>query len=157
MPKEEIEYQYIMNYKAHRRIMLAVRITVTLLISGGLAALCALAIPLGVIASVAVLFFGAIWVIIGLHKERTYTIYNTRFVIKFKEKCKSVPLENIISVRFRSAFYERDLLTGTLTITAKNEKGRVRRYRMEHIFNAADGVKYLEERIRENSERAVGN
>ena len=151
------DLQYIMNYKAHRRIMLAVRITVTLLISGGLAALCALAIPLGVIASVTVLFFGAIWVIIGLHKERTYTIYNTRFVIKFKEKCKSVPLENIISVRFRSAFYERDLLTGTLTITAKNEKGRVRRYRMEHIFNAADGVKYLEERIRENSERAVGN
>lgn len=146
-----------MNYKANRRIMLVVRIIVTLLVSGGLAALCALSVPLGITMSLTVLFFGAIWVIIGLHKERTYTIYNTRFVIKHKEKCKSVPLENIVSVKYRSAFYERDLLTGTLTITAKNEKGRVRRYKMEHIFNAADGVKYLEERIKENEELRMKN
>ena len=152
MPEEKILFQYILNYKAYRRIMLSTRITITAIVAGGLAGLCAFNVVLGIMAAVVAVAVGVIWIIIGLHKERTYTIYNTRCVIKFKEKSKSIPIESITAVKYKSAFYERDLLTGTLTITAKNEKGITRKYKMRHIFNGADGVKYLEERLRENEE-----
>lgn len=151
MPEEKILFQYILNYKAYRRIMLATRVTVTAIVAGGLAGLCALNVFLGITAAVVAAAVGVIWIIIGLHKERTYTIYNTRCVLKFKDKSRSVPIESITAVKYKTAFYERDLLTGTLTITAKNEKGRTRRYKMQHIFNGADGVKYLEDRIKENN------
>ena len=157
MPEEKILFQYILNYKAYRRIMLSVRITITAIVAGGLAGLCAFNIFLGIMAAVVAAAVGVIWIIIGLHKERTYTIYNTRCVIKFKEKCRSIPIENIVAVKYKSAFYERDLLTGTLTITAKNAKGKLRKYRMEHIFNGAEGVKYLEERVKENTQSEKQN
>ena len=151
MTEENILFKYILNYKAYRRIMLAVRISITAVVAGGLAGLCAFNIVLGILAAVVAAAVGVIWIILGMHKERTYTIYNTRCVLKFKEKSRSIPIENITAVKYKMGFYERDLLTGTLTITAKNAKGKTRKYKMRHIFNAAEGVKYLEERIKENN------
>lgn len=142
--EEKIEFQYIMDSRVYRRKMIATRVVITCLIAGAATAFLLMDLVLGILIPIAVLFVGAVWVIVGLQGEMTYTIYNTRFVVKNKEKRVSVPLENIIAVKYRSAFYERDVLAGTITITAKDpDNGRKKKYKMKHVFNGGEGADYL--------------
>jgi len=140
---EKLCFQYIMNYKAYRRYMLVTRIAGTLVVAGGLAALCAVHIILGILLSAMSLFIGAIVIIVSLSHEQTYMIFDTRFVIKNRDKRASVPLSDIVRVEYKRAFYEKDLATGTVYITAKTSKGKTKKYKMRHVFNAKDGVEFL--------------
>lgn len=150
--KEHIEFQYIMNYKAYRRKMIMVRLLLTLVAAGGLACLGIIKMWLGIIFGTMALFVGALAIIVSLHKEETYIIFNTRFVIKHAEKRASVPLENIKAVRYKRAFYEKGLATGTITITATNpDNGKIKKYRMRHVFGAREGVKFLKDGINANA------
>ncbi len=142
--EEKIEFQYIMDSRVYRRKMITTRIVIALLIAGACTAFYLIELLIGILMPIVALFAGAIWVIVGLHNEMNYTIYNTRFVIKNKEKRISVPLENVVAVKFRSAFYERDLHTGTLTITAVNpDNKRKKKYKMKHIFGGREGEEYI--------------
>ena len=143
--QEKIEFQRIMNYKAYRRKMIPTRVGLSVLIAGGLMGVCVKSVTLAIILAVIVLCFGAISVIVALSNEQTYTVYNTRIVLKKRnaDKRKVVPLENITKVSCGRAFYERNLATDTVTITAKNEKGKTKQYRMRHIFDAKPVVEYI--------------
>ncbi len=146
--KERILFQYIMNYKAYRRKMIAVRIMLTLLAAGGLAVFSIKSITLGIVLALMALFLGAISILVSLHNEMTYIVFNTRIVIKNKDKRADIPLENLISVKYGRAFYEKDLGTGTITLKAKDPvKGRIKKYRMRHVFAAGECVAFLQDAI----------
>ncbi len=150
--EEKLLFQYIMNYKAYRRIMITVRILITLAVAGGLCGLFAISIPLGIILPVMVLFIGAIWIIVSLSKDITYMFFDTRFVIKHRDKRVSVPLDGVKSVKYRRAFYEKDLATGTLTVAAKDEKsGKIKKYKIKHVFDAQPLIGYFKDAINSNS------
>lgn len=152
--EEKIEFQYIMDNRVYRRKMIASRVIITCLVAGASVAFLLMELVLGILFPIVVLFIGAVWVIVGLQSEMTYTIYNTRFVIKNKDKRVSVPLENITAVKYRSAFYERDMLTGTITITAKDpENGRKKKYKMKHVFNGKEGADRLAAAINATTEK----
>lgn len=146
---ERIEFQYIMNSKAYRRGMMLFRISATVIAVGGALAICAVSVALGIIAAVMVGVIGVITVLFALGNEKTYTVYNTRIVLKRRGDYsrKSVPMQNIIAVKYNSAFYEKDLCVGTVTFKARNDKGRVKRYKLKHIFDGKPLVKYLNEVI----------
>ncbi|MDE6401300.1 MAG: hypothetical protein K2L54_01660, partial [Clostridiales bacterium] len=80
--KEKIEFQYVMNYKAYRREAISLRVILTLVIAGGLAGLCAISVLLGAVLAAIVLCFGGISIVVVLGTEQTYTVYNTRIVLK---------------------------------------------------------------------------
>lgn len=143
--QEKIEFQRIMNYKAYRRKMITVRVGLSVLVAGGLMGVCVKSITLAIILAVIVLCLGAITVLAALGNEQTYTVYNTRIVLKKRGNYtrKIVPLENITKVSCRRAFYERGLATATVTVTAKDEKGRTKKYRMRHIFDAKPVVEFI--------------
>lgn len=148
---KEILFQYIMNYKAYRRKMVTLRVILTVLAAGGLAGVCAVNIPLGITLALIAAFAGAISVLVAFHREWTYTVYNGKIVIKNKDKRSDIPLENIISVTFKTAFYEKDLFTGTATVTAKTAKGGKKKYKLRHIFDAREGVEFLQKIAAENA------
>lgn len=151
--EEKIEYQYIMESRVYRRKMIFTRVAVSVVVAGGLVSLVAVNLMVGILLPVAVLFIGAVWVIAGLQSEMTYTVFNTRFVIKNKEKRISVPLENVISVKYRSAFYEKKYCTGTITIIAKSpDSGRKKTYKMKHVFDGRAGADYIAEAADKNGE-----
>lgn len=143
--QEKIEFQRIMNYKAYRRRMIALRVGLTVLAAGGLMGLCVISVLLAIILAVIVLCFGTISILVALGNEQTYTVYNTRIVIKKRGdgKRKIVPLENVSKISWRRAFYERGLATDTVTITAKTESGKTKKYRMRHIFDAKPVVEFI--------------
>ncbi|MCH5162096.1 MAG: hypothetical protein J1G38_01240 [Clostridiales bacterium] len=146
--KEYIKFQYIMNYKAYRRKMIATRVSIAVILSAALFCFAIVKVWLGILCGMIPLFGGAFAVIVGLPHEETYIIFNTRFVIRKKGKRASVPLENIKAVKYKRAFYEKKLATGTVTITALNEKGRKRKYKLRHVFDAKEGVKFLSDASR---------
>ena len=143
--QEKIEFQRIMNYKAYRRKMITLRVGLSVIIAGGLMGVCVKSVTLAIILAVIALCLGAIAVIAALGNEQTYTVYNTRVVLKKRgdDKRKIVPLENITKVSCRRAFYERGLATDTVTITAKAENGKTKKYRMRHIFDAKPVVEFI--------------
>ena len=150
--KEHIEFQYIMNYKAYRRKMIMTRLLITLVAAGGLACLGIIKMWLGIILGSIPLFVGVLAIITALHREEIYIIFNTRFVTKHAEKRASVPLENIKAVKYKRAFYEKGLATGTITITAVNPKNnKIKKYRMRHVFGAREGVKFLNDVVNANT------
>lgn len=149
--REKLLYQYIMNYKAYRRVMIPTRAAVTVAVSGGLFGLCALSVPLGIVIGMIPLFLGAIAILAGLHNERTYMIFDTRFVIKNKDKRVCVGLDAVTAVKYKRAFYEKDLSTGTITVTARTEKGKLKKYKMKHVFDAGEGAEFLRARAAENA------
>lgn len=138
-----------MNYKAYRRKMIAVYAAITVALAAAACGLCALSVLVGILIAAIILIFGAIIILLSLGSEQTYTVYNTRVVLKRRgvDKRASVPLENITSVKYKRAFYEKDLATGTVTISAKAENGKIKKYRLRHIFDAAPAVRYLNDTI----------
>lgn len=149
---EHIEFQYIMNYKAYRRYMYMTRLAITFVVAAGLFCLWFVRMWLGIIFGTMAFFGGAFAIIAALHREETYIVFNTRFVLKHAEKRVSVPLENIKSVEYKRAFYEKKLATGTITITAKDPvKGKYKKYRMRHVFGARDGVAFLKNVAADNA------
>ncbi len=157
--KEKIEYQFVMNYKAYRRKMISLRAGITVIVAGGLCGLCALNVVLGIVLAVAVLCIGSIFVLTALGNEQTYTVYNTRIVLKRKGRDKrvSVPMENVTAVSSRRAFYERSLATDTVTLIATDEKGRKKKYRLRHVFGSKPAVAYINGRIDERKARGENN
>lgn len=151
--EEKIEFQYIMNYKAYRRGMLLMRLSVTLAAIVGTVFLYRFAWALGLIVPLAIAAIGAVWILSALHNEETYTVYNTRCVIKSGAKRRSVALEKMRDVRYKRAFYEKDLATGTVIIVAQNDKGKLKKYRMRHIVDAMPCVEYLKSAIRARDEK----
>ena len=151
--KEKIVLQYIMNYKAYRRKTIALRIGVAVVIAGGCCGLCALSLVLGIVTAAMALILGTISVLVSLGYEESYTLYNTRVVIKRKNKEKrlSVALDGVTAVGYRRAFYERDVATGTVTFVAKNDKGRRKKYKLKHIFDANPAVEYFKRAIDKNN------
>lgn len=154
--KEKIEFQFIMNYKAYRREMIATRIILTLVVAGGLCGLCALSVIIGILVAAMALFCGVISILVSLGNEQSYTVYNTRVVIKRKNNDTrvSVPIENVTAVKYKRAFYEKDLATGTVVITAKTDKGAIKRYRLRHVFDAMPAVEFLKTGIKGSKNEA---
>ena len=144
--EEKLLFQYIMNYKAYRRIMIATRVIITALLMGGMLALVVLSIPMGIVLAAIVGFLGAIWIITALNKEMTYMVFDNRIVIKNRDKRISVPLEAVKSVKYRRAFYEKDLATGTVVVTA-SVGGKTKSYKLRHIFDAAPLIAFLTETV----------
>lgn len=148
--EEKILYQFVMNYKAYRREAVIIRSLVALVIAGGALGLCAVSIPLGIVIAVAVVALGGISVIFAFGVEQTYTVYNSRVVIKTKSKRKSMPLDGIKSVRYRRAFYEKDLATGTITVSGKDDRGRSKRLKLKHVFDAQAAADFLKQMAQDN-------
>ena len=142
---EEIMFQRIMDYKAYRRGMIMTRVLITAAAAIALAFTIRLFVILGIILPVMAVIIGAISILVSMGNERNYTVYNSRIVIKRRgnDTRKSVPLDNIVSVKYNSAFYEKRLCVGTVTIKAKNAKGRIKTYKLKHIFDARPVVEYL--------------
>lgn len=159
--EEKLLYQFIMNYKAYRRIMISTRLTVTLILMGAMLSILVVSVALGIIFALIVAFLGALWIIISVQKEQSYMVFDTRFVIKDRAKRVSVPLENIVSVSYKRAFYEKDLATGTVTIRAKRPDGKLKKYRFYHVFDARECVEFLKNAADKNAsgveEENVGN
>ncbi|MCH5166097.1 MAG: hypothetical protein J1G01_06820 [Clostridiales bacterium] len=147
--QEKIEYQYIMNYKAYRRKMIATRSAVTAVIVGCMLALCVKSVVAGIILAITATIIGVISVLVSLGNEQTYTVYNTRTVIKKRgdDKRVSLPHESIVKVAYKGAFYEKGLATGTITLTAANENGKLKKYKLKHLFGAQPLVDYYADQI----------
>ncbi len=144
--KEKIEYQYVMNYKAYRRKAITLRVLGTAVIAGGLAGLCAVSIMLGAVLAAIAVCFGGIAVVVSLGNEQTYTVYNTRIVLKRRhsEKRTTAAMDSVVKVAYKRAWYEKDLGTGTITVTAKTDKGGTRKYKLRHVFNGMPAVEYIQ-------------
>ena len=149
---EKILFQCVMNYKAYRRKMIAIRLGITLAAVGGLMALCVVSVLLAIILSVSVICIGVIFILAALSAEQTYTVYSTHVVLKRRgsDKRTFINTADVVEVKYRSALYERGLSTGTITIFARTDKG-VKKYRMRHVFNAAPVVEFLRNAITENT------
>lgn len=142
---EEILFQRIMSSKAYRRGMIIYRVIITAIAAGAVAVTSIVSIFLGILLAVGVIVIGVISILVSLGNEHTYTVYSTRVVLKRRGDYtrQSVPLENIVSVKYRRAFYEKSLLIGTLTVKAKNEKGKIKSYKLKHIFDAQPIIDFL--------------
>lgn len=143
--KEKILFQHIMSSKAYRRGMLLCRVPITAVVAGALAGFCAISVILGILLAAMAICFGVVFILAALGSEHTYTVYNTRVVIKRRGDYsrKSVPIGSITSVKCKSAFYEKDLHTATIYIKAKDDSGKVKRYRMRHVFDYKPVADYL--------------
>lgn len=152
--REEIKFQRIMEYKAYRRGMKLTRLGIALVLCVGLAFTWYISPFFGVVLPVAVLIVTAISILASMGNEQTYTVYNTRVVLKRRgdDKRKSVPLSDITSVKFKSAFYEKRMCVGTVTITAKAENGKVKKYKLKHILDAQPIVEYIAANINEGTD-----
>ena len=154
---EKIEFQYIMDYRAYRRKMVAIRVACTAVVVGGMLGLIPVSIALSVILSVIVLCIGSIAVLVSFGNEQGYTVYDTRIVIKKRNSDNriSIDMDRIEKVTYRRALYEKDLATGTIKIKAKNDKGRLRSYKLYHIFDAQPLIDYLNERISQKQRQSA--
>ncbi|MDE6401161.1 MAG: hypothetical protein K2L54_00945, partial [Clostridiales bacterium] len=56
-------------------------------------------------------------------------------------------MENVVKVAYKRAWYEKDLGTGTITVTAKTEKGGAKKFRLRHVFNGLPAVEYIQNSI----------
>lgn len=148
--KEKILFQFVMHYKAYRRRTVAVRSAATAVVAGGAFSLCALDVLLGIIIGIAVLAVGAIAVLVTLGYEESYTVYDTRVVLKKRGRDKrvSLPFERVTAVSYKRAFYEKDLATGTVTLTARTEKNKLKKYKLKNIFDAKPAVEYIADKLK---------
>lgn len=146
--KEKLLFQFTMNYKAYRRKAIAIRAFCAVALAAAACGLCAVSVLVGILTAAIVLIFGAIAVLVSLGNEQTYAVYNTRIVLKRRgsDTRKSVPIESVTAIKYKRAFYEKDLATGTLTVYAnvgKDGKTKIKKYRLRHIFNAAAAIDHL--------------
>ncbi|MCM1367853.1 MAG: hypothetical protein NC184_03470 [Roseburia sp.] len=150
--EEKVLFQFTMNYKAYRRKAIAVRACFAVVLAAAACGLCALSVLIGILVAAIVLVFGVIAILLSLGNEQTYTVYNTRIVLKRRgsDARKSVPIGSVTAIKYKRAFYEKDLATGTLTVYAKDGKGRTKKYRLRHIFNASAAISYLNGAIAQN-------
>lgn len=147
--KEEIKFQRIMQYKTYRRGMLTFRLGIATALAVGLAFTGFISIFFGIVLPVVVYIGAAISILTSLSNEQTYNVYTERVVLKRRgdDGRKSVPFDRIVSVSCKSAFYEKRSCTGTVTITAKNDKGKLKKYKMKHILDYKPIVQYVNEGI----------
>lgn len=147
--KEEIKFQRIMQYKAYRRGMLIFRLSVATVLAVALAFTGFISIFFGIALPVTVFIVAAITILASMGNEQTYTVYNTRVVLKRRgaDSRKSVPLDKIVSVEYKSAFYEKRGCTATVTIKAKDDNGKIKKYKMKHILDYKPIVEYFNENI----------
>ena len=145
--KDKIEFQYIMNYKAYRRGMIAFRVGATVLAVGVLACVCIFNLILGLILAAMAAFIGVIFILTALGNEYTYNVYTDRIVIKKRgnDKRTIVNIADIESVKYSRAFYEKDIGTCTIKITAKSN-GRKKSYKLKHLFDAQPLIVFLNDR-----------
>ena len=141
-----------MNYKAYRTEMIAERTLITLAACGAALCLMLISMLVGILVAVSILFVGLISVLFALGREITYTVYNTRIVIKVRgnEKRVSVPVPDIVGVKYKKAFYEKRFSTSTVTVYAKIEKGRRKKYKLKHVFGAQPAVDFLRAEAEKN-------
>ena len=151
--QDKIMFQYIMNYKAHRRYVLITRLGTGLVVAGGLAGLCAVSILIGIVLALIALCFCGIAVIVAYGAEQTYTVYTDRIVLKVRgvDKRKTVQIKDITSVGYKRAFYEQSLMTGTLTLIARTEGGKTKKYKLKHIAGAGQAMDYINGCIRDGN------
>ncbi|MCH5350599.1 MAG: hypothetical protein J1F39_01345 [Clostridiales bacterium] len=153
--EEKIMFQYITDSRVYRRKMIFTRVLISVIVAGGLSAFVLISLIVGILLPVVALFVAAIWIIYGLQYEMTYTIFNTRFVIKNRDKRINVPLENVVSVKYGSGPFDKKYLTGTITVKARAEGAhRVKTYKMKHVFDGRAGAEYIAAAIRPSKEKA---
>ncbi|MDE6201781.1 MAG: hypothetical protein K2M47_07930 [Clostridiales bacterium] len=147
--KEEIVFQRIMDYKAYRRGMLIFRLSIATVLAVGLAFTFFISVFFGIALPVTVFIVTAITILASMGNEQTYTVYNTRVVLKRRgaDSRKSVPLDSITSVEHKSAFYEKRGCTATVTIKAKDDKGKIKKYKMKHILDYKPILNYINDNI----------
>lgn len=131
------------------------RVPLTVLLTGAACGLCALSIMLGIAVAASIAAVGTIFIVVSLGDTRSYTVYNSRIVLKSRngQRKVSVPTENIIGVKSTRAVYEKSFDVDTVTVTAKTASG-VRKYKMKHIFNSAPAVEYLKSVVDKNTAEA---
>ena len=85
----------------------------------------------------------------SVNNEQSYNVYTARGVLKRRGDYgrKSVPLDSIESVEHKSAFYEKRSCTATVTIKAKDDNGKIKKYKMKHILDYKPIVAYINESI----------
>ncbi|MCH5158786.1 MAG: hypothetical protein J1F33_06290 [Clostridiales bacterium] len=151
--EEKIEFQYITDTRVYRAKMIFTRVIISVIVAGGLSAFVVMSLIIGILLPAVALFIGAIWVISGLQYEMTYTVFNTRFVVKNKDKRISVPLENVVSVKYGSGPFDKKYLTGTITVKARAEGTlRIKTYKMKHVHDGKAGAEYIAAAIEKHKE-----
>ena len=147
--REEIKFQRIMEYKAYRKGMIFTRLAIAAVLVIGLAFTWFISPFFGIVFPAVVIIFVTITILMSLGNEQTYNVYNTRVVLKRRgdDRRKSVPLADIISVKYKQAFYERRMCVGTVTVTAKDKAGKVKKYKLKHILDAQPIVEYISAQI----------
>lgn len=148
--REEIKFQRIMQYKAYRRGMIMFRLGIATVLAVALALTGFISIFFGIVLPVVVYIFATISILFSVNNEQSYNVYTARVVLKRRGDYgrKSVPLDSIESVRCKSAFYEKRSCTATVTIKAKDDKGKIKKYKMKHILDYKPIVEYINESIR---------
>ena len=134
--KEEIKFQRIMQYKAYRRGMIMTRLGIATALAAALAFTGFISIFFAIVLPVVVYIFATISILFSVNNEQSYNIYTARIVLKRRGDYgrKSVPLDSIESVSCKSAFYEKRSCTATVTIKAKDDKGKIKKYKMKHCL-----------------------
>lgn len=146
---DEILFQRIMSSKAYRRGMILYRCIATAIVAGGLASFCVISIVLGILLAVMAIAIGIIIILASLSNEYTYTVYDTRLTLKRRGDYgrKTVPLDSVVAVKYKSAFYEKNLCVGTITVKAKIGTGKVKSCKLKHIFDARPILEFLEKTV----------
>ncbi len=160
--KETLKFQRQMNYKAYRRKEITFRVAVTLLISGAMVgAFVTVSTPLTILMPIITACLGAIWLITLFKVEQTVMVFDSRFVVKKLDKRVDVELKDVIDIKYHRAFYEKDLATGTVTVTAyvkcKKSGSKKRRIKMYHIFDAMPIVEYIKSQMTKGRDVAPTN
>ena len=146
--RDEIKFQRIMEYKAYRRGMYLKRLAIALILVVGLAFTGYISLFFGIVLPISAFIIVVITILASMGNEQTYTVYTTRVVLKKRgdDKRASVPLDSIVSVKYKSAWYEKRMCVGTVTITA-NTDGKTKKYKMKHILDAKPIVQFLNDSI----------
>ncbi|MCH5160668.1 MAG: PH domain-containing protein [Clostridiales bacterium] len=155
--EDKLLFQHIMNYKAYRRIMIATRVVIAVVIAIGMAFVGLWNLVLGIMLPIIVFFIAAVLIVVSLQHDETYMVFEDRVVIKSGDKRKVIPTDNIKTVSYRRAFYEKDLATGTVKIRAVSEKKTVGTYRLKHVFDARAVVEYLTDVAKKNKGEVSAN
>lgn len=141
---EKIELQLVMSYRAYRRGMIISRVaSFAVLVAASLAAI-SVSTLLAVLAAISLIAVCAITIIVCYAEERTYTVYDTKVVIKRRgdDRRTVVPFSDVVGVTKKTAFYERSLGTSTVIVTAERN-GRKRKYKLLHILDGEAVLEYL--------------
>ncbi|MDE7107597.1 MAG: hypothetical protein K2O39_04665 [Clostridiales bacterium] len=147
--KEEIKFQRIMEYKTYRKGMVMFRLAVATAVAVGLAFTSFISIFFGIALPVTVFIVTAITILYSLGNEQTYNVYTARVVLKRRGDYgrKSIAFDSIVSVEYKSAFYEKRACVGTVIIKAKSDNGKIKKYKMKHILDYKPVVQYINESI----------